>query len=251
MSERTIKEFKNTASVVQKHPWDLAKANKYLNDLCDANSANTVPTPPELYFIFEYTMKPLGSSDPLLPGLVFDNTGVGDPRIVELQVKKAPRGKPAAAAKAPARKRPAAAVPLKRPAAAKKRPAAAAAAAPPLADEEPPQDDEEDEDMAAEPEEDGLPGAPGDEDFEEPEEAAPPEGEDMSDDEQGDGPPAAPPGPPAPHAGGPDRTTGCSKCRWVRKGCRGAKGGCRLWAETGHKGYHFGPDGETVMRGPV
>ena len=235
--------------MVQKHPWDLAKAHKYLNDLCDANSANTVPTPPEVSFVFTYTMKPHGSNDPLLPGLVFDNSGVGEPRVVELQVRKTMK-RPAAAAM----KRPAAA-PLKRPAAAKvqKKPAAAAALA-----GEPPQDDEEDDEEVGEdedPEEDSPQGDNGDED-------GPPEDEDMFDDEQGDnededGPPededappavlAPPPGPPAPGADPNHRRTGCSKCRWHHKGC----GVCRDWALRGHKGYYYGPDGETVMRGPA
>eukprot|EP00959_Pyramimonas_sp_CCMP1952_P365857 7662402-Pyramimonas_sp.AAC.1 len=107
-------------------------------------------------------MKPLGSSDPLLPGLVFDGSEVGEPRVVELQVKRIMRRPAAAAMKRPAG-------PLKRPSAAKiqKRPAAAAAPA-----EEPPQDDGEAEvDEDEEPEEGGLPGDNGDED-------GPPEDED-------------------------------------------------------------------------
>ena len=34
--------------------------------------------------------------------------------------------------------------------------------------------------------------------------------------------------------------TGCSKCRYKEHGC----GTCRPWAESGHRGYEVGPEGE-------
>ena len=37
---------------------------------------------------------------------------------------------------------------------------------------------------------------------------------------------------------------GCSKCRWVKKGC----GICRDWASTGHRGYFQDPDGYIAHR---
>lgn len=51
LGERAIKEWRKTARQVAKEPWNLFKAQKYLEDLCDNNVTGTQPAPIPLNFI--------------------------------------------------------------------------------------------------------------------------------------------------------------------------------------------------------
>ena len=51
-TERELQEYQKTARCVAKGPWNLLKAQQYLERLCDANMNGDMQRPPKLEFIF-------------------------------------------------------------------------------------------------------------------------------------------------------------------------------------------------------
>ena len=50
--ERTLAEFLKTAEAFAQPPWELLKAQHWLEELCRRNKDRIVQPPPELYFVF-------------------------------------------------------------------------------------------------------------------------------------------------------------------------------------------------------
>ena len=107
-----IREFNKTAETVSKEPWHLFKAASYLNEWCDNNARKITPKPPELEFIFNYIMIPLGSSEYQHIGMIIDGTsGVVDRVPREVVLRKRAATAAMNSRRPPPKKRPAAAVP--------------------------------------------------------------------------------------------------------------------------------------------
>lgn len=224
LTDTALKEYRKTAALVQRSPWDLVVASAYLNKLCDESEACRVPEPPELSFVFEYSMPALGLADAPVPNLILDGTeGVVVRPISVGPAPKDPKPKTAPKPKA-ALKRPAHTI-LRRPAkrastemapledAAADTPAPGAAGPPVAPDPRP-----------------GMVVVVGSEGFVAcgPEAVAAPE---------------VPPAPPAPPPCLPEGWRyGCSKCRDLKKGCLQ----CRVWAASGKRGYIKTHDGHIM-----
>ena len=58
-SDVQLKEYAKTAVEVAKSPWNLLKAQQYLQELCDANRKGGMQKPPKLHFIFNHRMQPM------------------------------------------------------------------------------------------------------------------------------------------------------------------------------------------------
>ena len=122
LGDTVLKEFRKTALNVGAPPWNLVKAENYLNCLCDNNEAMTVPTPPKLEFIFKSRPRPSLHAPLAHCNAVLDYDT--DIRGVVVKIKKQTIAKAKGSAKKPATK---AAAP-KAKGALMKKPAAAAAA---------------------------------------------------------------------------------------------------------------------------
>ena len=61
LGEATCKEFRKTAQAMGKQPWNLLKAEEYLQKLCTRNESMMLPEMPEPpHVIFNYTMAKIG-----------------------------------------------------------------------------------------------------------------------------------------------------------------------------------------------
>ena len=237
LGETVIKEFRGTALMVQRDPWNLMVAASYLTKLCDDSEACRLPEPPALSFIFDYVMPSLGAAGQLVSDLILDGTqGVVVREIAVVAKAKTPSATPKAKSSAQPKlapmKRPAGAV-FRKPAA--KRPAGAQPAAAPAP-----------VDGAVAPEEAAAPGpvpAPEGPEAVAPEDAAAP------------GPAHAPEGPEAPGIPGVPNPFplelpagfryGCSKCAYkLKKGCKQ----CRDWAARGHRNFFKTHDDRIVQK---
>ena len=69
LGEATCKEFRKTAQAMGKQPWNLLKAEEFLQKLCDQNESRMLPEMPEPPFvIFNYTMAKTGGGCPTPTG---------------------------------------------------------------------------------------------------------------------------------------------------------------------------------------
>ena len=53
LNERTLSEFRKTATAVARSPWELLKAQRWLDNLCEQNTLTNFGEPIALKFIFE------------------------------------------------------------------------------------------------------------------------------------------------------------------------------------------------------
>ena len=130
-SERTLQEFRHTAEVVGRSPWNLLEGQHWLEELCAANEQRRVPDPVKLDFIFSLHGEELRFQEPQAQDAEMNaDVEVPKPRAVRVAKAKAKRGlkRPAAAEAA-----------LRRPASVLRRsdPVAAAAETSDLAGREP------------------------------------------------------------------------------------------------------------------
>ena len=51
MADKTLVQFRRTATEIEKTPWMMLDAASYLRSLCDSNESGTWPRPPDLYFL--------------------------------------------------------------------------------------------------------------------------------------------------------------------------------------------------------
>ena len=261
LGEATCKEFRKTAQAMGKQPWNLLKAEEYLQKLCTRNEARMLPEMPEPpHVIFNYTMAKIGGGAQL-PGIFADGVQEVLPREVAAQkptgAELTNRAKqilgqkrPAAAAATPgAVRRPAGAMGpgvMRRPAGAMgpgvmRRPAAAAGGGEPAvaAGGEPAARECFEPAVAA----GGEPAVAAGGELEDEKECLEPavaEGAGGESEAEEDCDIAEP----APKKAARDKEKGCAKCKWIRKGC----GRCRRWAEEGLHGYYF-QDDEVIAGG--
>ena len=234
LGDRTRKEFVKTAQAVSKPPWNLFKAQSYLEGLCLQNQMGRVQEPPSFRFIFDYDLKETEQTGGLA------SVSLDEVRQVRSIEAVAP-GPAEKRRRLHLRKRPAAAVvPEAGPAQeqveeADGGAAAAEAAAPAAAAEE-----LGEEDLEA-----GAPASAAAEEAADPaveEEAAK---EEAGDEDAGGGGvmrrPAAAGGVMGQPAAAP--TYGCSKCRHSQSGCKQ----CRAWAVAAGRGFHLGANGEVIQ----
>lgn len=62
LGERVVREYRKTASALGQPPWNLLKAQEYLNHLCDESEQGLQRAAQELNFLFEYKMKEISLS---------------------------------------------------------------------------------------------------------------------------------------------------------------------------------------------
>lgn len=132
-SERTLQEFRHTAEVVGRAPWNLLEGQHWLEELCTANEQRRVPDPVKLDFIFSLHGEELRFQEFQGQDLEIAEVEVPKPRTVRVAKAKPKRGlkRPAAAEAA-----------LRRPASALRRSDSAAAAAETIAEASDPPDRE-------------------------------------------------------------------------------------------------------------
>lgn len=80
LGERVAKEFLKTAAAVSRPPWNLVKAQAYLEALVRNNESGHQGTPPTLNFIFEYEIKTVSGVN-----YVMDVVAKSLPRLVCVQ----------------------------------------------------------------------------------------------------------------------------------------------------------------------
>ena len=69
LGEATCKEFRKTAQAMGKQPWNLLKAEEFLQKLCTQNESRMLPETPEPpHAIFNYTMAKIGGGCPTPTG---------------------------------------------------------------------------------------------------------------------------------------------------------------------------------------
>ena len=97
----TLVEFRKTAELVSKQPWNLLVAQAYLLGMCDRNEARAVPEPPQLSWIFSTTTPRME----LAAGRTLDEAEPHNhpqPRPVQVKAKARPGPKGRAVLKRPA-----------------------------------------------------------------------------------------------------------------------------------------------------
>ena len=253
-SEGVLREYRKTAAAITKAPWNLLTASAWLNDLCDKNEAGAPCTPYSFKFLSDYVMPDVAtghdSDQPMLHAPQPPQVQIGKPTASQLKTRST------GGAPGPVLKRPAASGPSQpkrqRPAPGPG-PVDGVAALVELYEEI---DDLFDE-VAAAP---GPPAPSGDADLDAANAAlyaAEQSQHDFNDDlekqlmQAVDAVAPAPLDAAAPAIAVPPlleppyappvyaEDTGCSKCRWAKRGCKE----CRVWAAAGLKGYYFGgPD---------
>ena len=238
LGDRGLKEYRKTAAAVALEPWKLFKAQQYLEHLCDRNERGELPPGVALRWVWEYKMLDVEAhgglgSCPMGPMEASDHKPreviVRAPTTAEQRQRKAIRKRPAAVN-----------LPELEAAAAATAGAESAAAAAPSSPGAP----------ASEPSAPSAPSAASAPVAAAAAAAAAPAAAAAAAAAAVPSDAAAPrraAGParrlaPAPSAAA-TKNHGCSKCRSARFGCKV----CRQWADTGHRGYHRGPDNE-VMR---
>ena len=108
-SERTLQEFRLTAEVVGRSPWNLLEGQHWLEELCAANEQRRVPDPVKLHFIFSLHGEELRFQDLQAQDVEIMNAEVEvpKPRGVRVAKAKAKRGFTHPAAAEAALRRPA------------------------------------------------------------------------------------------------------------------------------------------------
>ena len=76
MTERLLREYRKTAEVVGCQPWNLLKARKYLEKLCDNNQSGFVPHPPVLDVIRLYQIGGIAPGFQMVSGVPAQPRGV-------------------------------------------------------------------------------------------------------------------------------------------------------------------------------
>ena len=77
-----LREYRKTAEVVGCQPWNLLKARRYLEKLCDNNQTGHVPQPPVLDAVVHYQMKDTA------PGFQIVNGVPAQPRRVLVEIPR-------------------------------------------------------------------------------------------------------------------------------------------------------------------
>ena len=102
----TLQEFRKTAELVGKPPWNLLEGQSYLLDLCERNEAGVVPKPPDLFWVFSFESQSPRLDPVIGPALLLEDLPPPEnapPRPIRVGAKKMAMKRPAAGPALPAR----------------------------------------------------------------------------------------------------------------------------------------------------